>query len=154
MGAVVGMCGPRHRSVKLPWVYVVMWPSSSSEISSHLYSSPRWPNLFAQFQQPLLDLGEVLVGDLVLARIDVVVETVLDGGTDTELHAGIQFLQRLGQQVCRAVPESVLAFRIIPFEQFYPGVSLHRACQVPFLAVDFSSQNVGRKARADALGYL
>ena len=89
-----------------------------------------------------------------LARIDVVVETVLDGGSDTELHAGIQLLQRLGQQVCRAVPESVLAFRIIPFEQFYPGVSLHRACQVPFLAVDLSSQNVGRKTRADALGYL
>ena len=89
-----------------------------------------------------------------LARVDVVIESVFYRRADAELHAGIQLLQGLGQKVGRRVPEGVLALRVVPFEQLDRGVLVDGAGDVPFLAVDFSRQDVGCEARADALGDL
>ncbi len=68
------------------------------------------------------DSGEVGRCDGVAIGIDVVVEAILNGRTDTELYARIQFLKSFGEQVGRRVPESVLAFGIVPLEQLYLGI--------------------------------
>ena len=75
-----------------------------------------------EFLHLLLDLREVFGGDLVFSRIDVVVESVFDGRSDTELYAGVQFLKGFGEEVGRRVPESVLAFGVVPFEELDGGV--------------------------------
>ena len=63
------------------------------------------------FDHFLFDLGKVcLTDDNTLRRHHVVIETVLNSRTDTELHARIEFLQSLCQQVGRSMPESMLAF--------------------------------------------
>ena len=56
----------------------------------------------------LLDFGQVGLGDG-RRRIDVVVEAVFNGRTDTEFDARIEGFEGFGQQVRRGVPEGVLA---------------------------------------------
>ena len=53
---------------------------------------------------PLLEAAEVLLGEGHVA-MEVVVEAVLDGGPDGELHPREQLGHRLGQEVGRRVPE-------------------------------------------------
>ena len=53
--------------------------------------------LLHEFHHLLLNLGEVSVGQGVATGIDVIVETVLDGRTDTKLDARVELLQGLGQ---------------------------------------------------------
>ena len=110
--------------------------------------------LTGEFKHLLLNLGEVGSGDGVLSGVDIIVETVFDSRTDTEFHTGIQFLECFGEKVCRAVPEGVLAFSIVPFEQFDISVFGYGACEVPFLIIDRCRQHVLSQTRADAFGYL
>ena len=62
-----------------------------------------------------------------VGRVHVVVEAVLDGRADAELDARIERFERLGQQVRRGVPESVLAFGVVPFVEFDRSVLFDRA---------------------------
>ena len=56
--------------------------------------------LFAgQLKHPLLDLGEISVGDLTAAQIHIIVESVLDGRPDTELDTREYVLKSLRHQV-------------------------------------------------------
>ena len=103
----------------------------------------------SQLEHFLLDLGEVLGCELVFTGVDIVVETVLNGRADAELHAGIELLESLGEEVGRRVPESVLAFGVIPFEQLDFGVRVDGAREVPFLVIDRGSEHVLREAGAD-----
>ena len=48
-----------------------------------------WLLLAGEFEHFFLDFCKVGRCELVVARVDVVVETVFDGGTDAEFHAGI-----------------------------------------------------------------
>ena len=64
----------------------------------------------------LLDLGKVLGCDLVFSRINIIIETCLYGRTDAEFHSGIKFLECFCEKMGRRMPESMLAFGIIPFE--------------------------------------
>ena len=84
-------------------------------------------------------------------RINVVIESVFDCRTDSEFHAGIKFLKSLGKQVGRTVPESMLSFRIIPFEKLDFSIFLNGTCQVPFLAVNCGGKNILRETRTDTL---
>ena len=86
--------------------------------------------VLGQFEHLLLDLGQVGVRDGRAAEVHVVVETIFDRGTDTELDAGIQGLERLRHQVGGGVPEDTLRLVGIPFEQRDRGVCLDRARQV------------------------
>ena len=112
--------------------------------------------LFApcQFQHLVFNAFEVLVGDFVVARVDVVVETIFNGRTDAEFHAREEFLKRFGEQMGRRMPEGVFALFILPFEKLYRGVLLHRSRQVIVIAVELDSENVLSKTRADALRYF
>ena len=91
--------------------------------------------LAGELEHALLYFGKIGVGELVLARVDVIVEAVFDGGADAELHAGVKLLQGFGQQVGRRVPEGVLAFGVVPFEELKGGVLGDGAAKVPFLSV-------------------
>ena len=52
------------------------------------------------------------------------------------------------------MPESVLAFGIVPFEKLDGSVFGHGAGDIPFLTVDFGGEYVSGKTRADALGHF
>ena len=107
----------------------------------------------SQLGHLLLDTWQVALGDG-HGAINVVVETVLDCGTDTELNAGVECLQSLCQQVRRGVPECVLTLIIVPFEQFDVAVIIDRQVQVANLAINLSSQHLLCQTLADALGDL
>ena len=79
--------------------------------------------LLREFHHLLLNLGEVSVGQRGVTGVDVIIETVLDGRANTELHAGVQLLQGLGQQVRRRVPEGVLALGVFPLEEL--DIAIH-----------------------------
>ncbi len=110
--------------------------------------------LLGEFSHLGLDLGEVGGGYGVTVGVDVVVESVFNGRAYAELHARVELLESFGEKVGRTVPESVLAFRVIPLEEFYFGVVIDGAAYVPFFAVDGGRKNVLGQARAYAFGNL
>ena len=75
-------------------------------------------------------------------RVDVVVETVLDGRADAELDAGVERFERFGQQVRRGVPEGVLALFVLPLVELDGGIFVDGARQVDRRAVYRSRQRV------------
>ena len=79
--------------------------------------------LLHEFHHLFLNLCEVGVGQRVATSVDVIVETVLDCRANAELHAGVQLLQGLGQQVRRRVPEGVLALGVFPLEEL--DIAIH-----------------------------
>ena len=70
-----------------------------------------------QLQHLGFDGLEIGVRERTAVHIDIVVETILDGGADTELHPREQGLEGFGHEVGRAVPEHFLGFVIFPFEE-------------------------------------
>ena len=107
-----------------------------------------------QLSHLLLDFLEFSRCNLVVARVDVVVETVFNSRTDAELNTLIKLLKGFGKQVCRCVPESMLAFRVFPLEQLNRAIVTNRARQVPFFTIQSSSQHFSRQARADTFSNL
>ena len=101
-----------------------------------------------EFEHLFLDFLEVGRSQLVVTRVDVIVETVFDGRADAEFDTGIKLLKRFGEKVCRAVPESVFAFGVIPFEELEAGVFADRTGEIPFLVVDRCCQHVLSQTRA------
>ena len=79
--------------------------------------------LLGEFCHLLLNLGEVGIGQGGAAGIDIIVETCLYCRANTELYIGVQLLQGLGQQVCRRVPEGVLALGVFPLEEL--DIAIH-----------------------------
>ncbi len=55
--------------------------------------------LASQLKHPFLNLGEISVGDLTAAQIHVIVESVLDGRSDPELHAWEYVFEGLRHQM-------------------------------------------------------
>ena len=100
------------------------------------------------------DFGEVGGCYGVTVGVDVVVESVFNGRSYTELHARVELLESFGEKVGRTVPESVLAFRVIPLEEFYFGVIVDGTAYVPLFTVDCGRKNVLGQARAYAFGNL
>ena len=109
----------------------------------------------SQLQHFLLDSAEIRFRNLtVVTQVNIVVETVLNGRSDAEFHARVEFLQSLGQQVCRRVPEGVLSFGVVPFVEFDFSVVLNGARKVDSLVIDIDRQNLFCQSGADALGNL
>ena len=73
--------------------------------------------LAGELQHLVLDGLEIGIREGTAVHVHVIVEAVLDGRSDTELHAGEKGFQGLGHQVGRGVPEHFLGFVILPFEQ-------------------------------------
>ena len=111
--------------------------------------------LAGQFEHLLLDLREVgLLDVLTIGRHYVIVEAILDGRTDTELDAGIEFLQSLGEQVGRRVPERMLALLGIPFVEIDVRIASNGACQVPHFVAHLGNEYILCETWADRLSHL
>ena len=111
--------------------------------------------LLLEFLNFLFDFRKVFFTDGdALRRHHVIVESVFDGGTDAELGAGPKFLHGLSHEVCRGVPEGVLAFGILPFVEVDAGILTNGAIQFLGLAVDAACQHVLCKTAGDAFGNL
>ena len=111
--------------------------------------------LAGQLKHLLLDLGEVgLLDVLSIGWHHVVIESVLDGGANAELNAGIKLLQRLGEQVGRRMPEGMLAFVGIPFVEIDGCIGCDGACHVPHLVAHLGNEYILCKTRADCLSHL
>ncbi len=70
--------------------------------------------LGCQFRHFRFDSRQVRLFDCCFARIYIIVESVFDGRTDTELDARIELLQSFGQQVGAGVPEGMLSLFVFP----------------------------------------
>ena len=81
-----------------------------------------------QFFHLCLDFREVILRDgHAFRRHHVVEESVFHGRSETELYARIEFLECLGQQVSRRMPEGMLAFLVLKLEQGDGGIDVNRA---------------------------
>ena len=85
---------------------------------------------------------------------DVVVETILDGRTDAELCARPEFLQGLGHEVGRSVPEGVFAFFVIPLVEFQFRILGDGTVQFRRFSIHTTGDDVLCQTRADALSNL
>jgi len=105
-----------------------------------------------QFLHLLLNLRELSLVELHAFRHhDVVVESVLDGGTDAELCARIEFLESFGHEVGGSVPESVLAFFVIELVENHLRILVDGTVQLRRLTVDTAGHHVLCQSWADAL---
>jgi hypothetical protein len=86
--------------------------------------------------------------------IEVVVESYFDWGTNPELRARKELLDRRCHQMGGAVPERVLAAVVLPFENLESGIGADLAIQIPDFAVDLDSERLTSQAFADALSNL
>ena len=105
-----------------------------------------------QLHHLLFDVGEDRLADHhALSGHDVVVESVFNGRTDTELSAGIELLQGLGHKVGGSVPEGVLALFVLPLVKLDGGIFRDGAVQFHRLTVHAASQHILSQSAADAL---
>ena len=105
----------------------------------------------SQFNHFLFDGRQIALFDChAIPRINVVIESVLNGRTDTELNARIKFLQSLCQQVRACMPESVLALLVFPFIKNEVGIFVYRTIQINRFAVHAAGQYILCQTRTDA----
>ena len=97
---------------------------------------------------------------LPLCGIDIIVKTILNSGTDTELNTGIQLLQCLCHQMRRCMPERMLCLRIFPLVQTDMAILGKRRVQLGDLPIviigclNTGNKNVLCQPAADALSHL
>ena len=128
----------------------------------HVSALERLPGM-GELEHLLLDGREIIVGKDLVTKVDVIVESVLKSRSDSELHARIKGLEGLCHEMRRRMPENVLSFRIIPFEQPDAAVLHNRGvksddislahCRI-IVGFHRDSQNIGCQPRADAFRNL
>ena len=107
-----------------------------------------------QLVHPLLDLLQVLTRQSVIVDIDVVVKSRFDRRPDAEFRAREERFNRFGHQVSRAVPESMLAPFVIPFQNPDRRVGWNLALEIPDLTVYLYGKSLPSQSFADALRNL
>ena len=107
-----------------------------------------------EFGYFLLYLGEIVGRDGLFAEVDVVVETRLDGRTDAEFGAGVEFFDGGSQKVCRGMPEHLFAFFVVPCKQLNGSILTNRAVQFHNFAVNLGGKHVAGQTLADAFCYV
>ena len=95
-----------------------------------------------------------LLDALAIGQQHVIEESVLDGGSETELDAGVQLLQRLCQQVCRGVPEGVLALLVLELVEGDGGIFHDGAVQLNGFSIHATAYHAACQSRRNALGNL
>ena len=95
-----------------------------------------------------LDLREVVLRNgSTLRRHDIIEETCLDSGTEAELDTGIKFLQCLGKQVGRSVPESFLTLVVVELIELDGSITVDGAVKLCCLTIDPARYNVTGESR-------
>ena len=107
-----------------------------------------------QFQHFSFDSRKIAFFDNSVTRIHVIVESILDSRSDTELDAGIQFLQSFSHQVGTRVPECMLTFFVFPLEKLDSRILVDRTAQVPNLTIHACCQNFLCQTGTDAFRNL
>ena len=111
--------------------------------------------LAGQLQHLCFNLGEVaLLDHLTVLQQHIIEESIVYGRSESELNAGIEFLQSLGQQVSGGVPECVLTLIVIELVESDGGIGLDGAVEFYCLTIDGARYNVACESRRDALGDL
>mmetsp|Transcript_30727 Transcript_30727/g.73805 ORF Transcript_30727/g.73805 Transcript_30727/m.73805 type:complete len:294 (+) Transcript_30727:1554-2435(+) len=107
---------------------------------------------------PLNNLVEARLDVVVVCRrnrgpsaVHVVVEPVLNGGSDAEVRA-VLVLEGQPQHVRAGVPEGLAANRMVELAQLELAVALERTLQIPRLAVNSGDHRVLSKSLRDAHG--
>ena len=103
--------------------------------------------LAGQLYHLVLDLLEVRVGDGPVPQIHVIVESVLDRRSDTELDAGVKEFQCLGHKVGRRVPERGLGLLILPFMQLELTALIKGKLKVYYLSVERCRKHLACETR-------
>ena len=110
--------------------------------------------LGCQFRHLRFNGRKVRLLDDGFARIYIIVETIFNCRSDTELDARIEFLQRFGKQVGACMPESMLTFLIVPFVEHDRSIVLNRTRQVVSFAIHSASQHILCQPRTYTFCYL
>ena len=105
----------------------------------------------SELQHLLFDLGEIRFGKGGPGEVHIIVETILDGGTDSEFHTGIEAFEGLCHKVGRRMPENVLGFFVFPFMQLYLGVRGYGTHQIVDFTIHACRKNFCCKTGRDAL---
>ena len=99
--------------------------------------------LASQLDHLVLDGLEVSLAYLLaVGQQHIVEEAVLYCGTKTELDAGIEFLQSLGQQVGAGVPEGMLALLIVKLVEVDGSIFVDGAVQLGSLTVHSTRHHI------------
>ena len=99
--------------------------------------------LASQLDHLVLDGLEVTLAYLLaVGQQHVVEEAILYCGTKTELDAGIEFLQSLGQQVGAGVPEGMLALLIVKLVEVDGSIFVDGAVQLGSLTVHSTRHHI------------
>ena len=111
--------------------------------------------LLGQLAHLLLYSGKVVLRDsLPRSRHHIIEKAVLHCRAEAELNARIEFLQCLGKQMGRGVPESVLAFFVIELVKCDGRISIDGTVQFCRYAIDTARYNVTGESRRNTLGDL
>ena len=111
--------------------------------------------LSCQFQHFLLDLHQIFLLDSnTFSRVHVIVETIFNSRTDTELDIRVNSLQSFCHKVCRWVPESMASLFIVPCIQLNLGVCCYTAHQIPRDAIYGYRQHFLSQLMANRLSYV
>ena len=106
--------------------------------------------LGSQFSHFLFNGRQVTFLNHSLTRIYIIIESVFDSRTDTELNARIQFLQCLSQQVCTCMPEGMLSLFVFPFIKNEVCIFVDRTIQIHSFTVHPTSQYILCQTGTDA----
>ena len=108
-----------------------------------------------EFLHFLLNLWEIRIRKLHSLRWHhVVVESVFNSRTNTELSAWIEFLKSFCHEVGRSVPESMLSFFIVPLVKHEVCIFVDWTIEFSCFAVHATSNDILCKARTNAFSDL
>ena len=96
----------------------------------------------------LFDARQILGREGLVTR-EIVIEAVLDGGTDGHLGAGVELLDGLGQDMGGIVPDQLQRLRTLAGDDLDRGVFRDRQIEIAQLAVDLDSERRLGEAGAD-----
>ena len=102
---------------------------------------------------PFLDPFEVVGGERLVAG-EVVVEAVLDGGSDGDLGPGPELLDGLREDVRRIVAQEVEPAGFGPGDEGRADIGVDEGGEVAQLAVDAQGDRVASESPADGLGEI
>lgn len=105
-----------------------------------------------KFHHAFFDFREVFGGYFIFAEVDVVIETVFDGGAEAELDTGVELFECGSEKMGRGVPEGFFAFLVIPSEELNSSIVVDRTIKFDDLVVHFSGKDIACQAFADAFG--
>jgi hypothetical protein len=106
-------------------------------------------SLSREFAHLFLDARQVILGERLLA-IEIVVEAVLDAGSEGELHVGVEFLHRPRHEVRRRMPQRLVAVVAATRDHLQAAARGGRFGQRVMGAVDRDREGIAQESLADA----